>query len=59
MKLLLAGTGALEEECKALVKSLHMETQIQFWGMLTGWGNSIPCAMCLSHPAGLRGCRLM
>ena len=42
MKLLLAGTGALEEECKALVKSLHMETQIQFLGYVDRMGELYP-----------------
>ena len=42
MKLLLAGTGALEEECKALVKSLHIETQIQFLGYVDRMGELYP-----------------
>ena len=35
MKLLLAGEGALQEECKELVRRLHAEDQIQFLGYVT------------------------
>lgn len=42
MKLLLAGTGALEEECKELAKLLHMETQVQFLGYVDRMGELYP-----------------
>ena len=49
MKLLLAGKGALLEECKELVHQLHVENQICFLGYVSDMRNLyVACDVCVS-----------